>query len=109
MLHTWRLCVPGLLLLLLAVPRLTAQFPAVPLATFTGTVHDMDGKTLTVEDAEAKTLHFFCTHKTRYFDGPKKIKGSDIKPGDRVSVESKAAPDGELEAVNVRREHRKSP
>ena len=102
-------CLPGLLLSLIAAPPVMAQFPAVPLATFTGTVHDMDGKTLTVEDADAKALHFFCTHKTRYFDGSKKIKGSDIKPGDHVSVESKTAPDGELEAVNVRREHPKSP
>ena len=100
------LCVAGLALLLTAAP-LGAQYP-VPLATFTGTVHAMDGKTLAVEDADAKTLQFFCTHKTRYFDGAKKIKGSDIKPGDVVSVESKAALDGELEAVNVRREHPKS-
>src|SRR6266404_8666549 len=102
-------CLPGLLLALIAAPPVKAQFPAVPLATFTGTVHDMDGKTLTVEDADAKTLHFFCTHKTRYFDGSKKIKGSDIKPGGRVSVESKTAPDGELEAVSVRLEHPRSP
>ena len=103
-----RLCVSGLLLLRIAALPALAQFP-VPLATFTGTVHAMDGKTLVVEDADAKTLPFFCTHKTRYFDGSKKIKSSDIKPGDRVSVESKPARDGELEAVNVRREHPKSP
>jgi len=103
-----RLCVLGLLLWLTAAPPAAAQFP-VPLATFTGTVHAMDGKTLTVEDANEKILPFFCTHKTRYFDGSKKIKASDIKPGDRVSVESKPARDGELEAVNVRREHPKSP
>ena len=103
------LCVSGLLLSLIAVPPVAAQLPAVPLATFTGTVHDMDGKTLTVEDADAKSLHFFCTHRTRYFDGSKRIKGSDIRPGARVSVESKTARDGELEAVNVRLEHPKSP
>ena len=102
------LCASGFLLWLMA-PSAAAQFPTVPLATFSGTVHDMNGKTLTVEDEDAKALHFFCTHKTRYFDGTKKIKGSDIRPGDRVSVESKTAPDGELEAVNVRREHPKSP
>jgi hypothetical protein len=103
-----RLCVPGLLLLLIAELPAAAQYPA-PLATFTGTVHAMDGKTLSVEDADGKTLPFFCTHKTRYFDGSKKIKASDIQPGNRVSVESKPARDGELEAVNVRREHSISP
>jgi hypothetical protein len=86
-----------------------AQLPALPLATFSGKVHDMDGKTLTVEDADGKTLHFYCTHRTRYFDASKKIKASDIQPGDRVSVESKPARDGELEAVNVRLERPKSP
>ena len=103
-----RLCLSGLILLGIATAPAGAQYP-VPLATFTGTVHSMDGKTLAVEDAESKTLPFFCTHKTRYFDGSKRIKASDIKPGDRVSVESKPARDGELEAVNVRREHPKSP
>jgi hypothetical protein len=103
-----RLCLPGLLVWMIAALPAAAQGP-LPLATFTGTVHAMDGKTLAVEDADAKTLPFFCTHKTRYFDGAKKIKASDIKPGDRVSVESKPARDGELEAVNVRREHPKSP
>ena len=43
------LCLPGLLLSLTTAPPVTAQRPAVPLATFTGTAHDMDGKTLTVE------------------------------------------------------------
>ena len=43
-----RLCLPGLLLSLVAALPVGAQFPAVPLATFTGTVHDIDGKTLTV-------------------------------------------------------------
>ena len=103
-----RLCLLGLLLLGIATAPAAAQYP-LPLATFAGTVHSMDGKTLAVEDADGKTLPFFCTHKTRYFEGSRKIKGSDIKPGDRVSVESKPARDGELEAVNVRREHPKSP
>ena len=48
------LCVAGLALLLTSAP-LSAQYP-VPLATFTGTVHSMDGKTLAVEDADGKTL-----------------------------------------------------
>lgn len=101
--------VPGLLLSLITALPVAAQRAAVPLATFTGTVHDMDGKTLTVEDADGKTLHFFCSHKTRYFDGSKQIKSSDIKPGDQVSVESKTRLNGEPEAVNVRREHPRSP
>jgi len=96
---------PGLAVLLAAVV-LAAQFQQ-PLATFTGTVREMDGKTLTLEVDESNPLPFVCTHKTRYYDGSKKIKASDIKPGDRVSIDTKRYPDGELEAINVRLEHKK--
>jgi hypothetical protein len=78
-----------------------------PLATFTGAVQEISGKTIALRDTDSNTLQFVCTHKTRYFDGAKKIKASDIKPGDRVSIETKRFPDGELEAINVRRERRK--
>jgi hypothetical protein len=100
-----RACLRGLAALLAAVV-LAAQFQQ-PLATFIGTVREMDGKTLTLEVEESNPLPFVCTHKTRYYDGNKKIKASDIKPGERVSIDSKRYPDGELEAINVRLEHKK--
>ncbi len=100
-----RACVPVLAVLLAAV----ALYPQVqqPLATFTGTVQEMDGKTLTLEVEGSNPLPFVCTHKTRYYDGTKRIKASDIKPGDHVSIDSKRYPDGELEAINIRLEHKK--
>jgi hypothetical protein len=91
---------------LLAAVVLAAQLQQ-PLATFTGTVQEMDGKTLILEVEDSNPLPFVCTHKTRYYDGNKKIKASDIKPGDRVSIDTKRYPDGELEAINVRLEHKK--
>jgi hypothetical protein len=87
-------------LLVLLLPAQMEQ----PLATFSGVVQEIDGKKIALEDADGNTLQFVLTHKTRYFAGGKKIKASDIKPGDRVSIETKRFPDGELEAINVRLE-----
>ncbi len=101
-------CVLALLLLLVARSPAPAQMER-PLATFSGAVQDIDGKTLTLQDADTNALHFVCTRKTRYYDGKQKIRASDIKPGDRVSIETKRFPDGELEAINVRLERPKSP
>ena len=88
-------------LLILLLP---AQILQQPLATFIGVVQAIGEKKIDLQDAEGNTLPFVLTHKTRYFAGSKKIKASDIKPGDRVSIETKRFPDGELEAINVRLE-----
>ena len=94
------------LLILITWAPLPAQIQQ-PLATFSGVVQQIDGKTISLLDTDSNTLQFVCTHKTRYFDGTKKTKASDIKPGDRVSIETKRFPDGELEAINVRLERKK--
>lgn len=88
-------------LLILLLP---AQILEQPLATFSGVVQKIDEKKIDLEDAEGNTLPFVLTHKTRYFAGGKKIRASAIKPGDRVSIETKRFPDGELAAINVRLE-----
>jgi hypothetical protein len=75
-----------------------------PLATFKGTVQEIDKKALTVEEADSNTLQFVCSRKTHYYNGTKEIKASTLKPGDRVTVETKRFRDGELEAINVRLE-----
>jgi hypothetical protein len=96
------------MLIFLAVWEPSVAQMEQPLATFSGAVQQMDGKTIALLDStDANTLQFVCTHKTRYFDGTKRIKASDIRPGDRVSIETKRFPDGELEAINVRRERKK--
>ena len=79
-----------------------------PLATFTGAVQDIDKKILRIKSEDANTLQFVCDRKTQYFDGDKKIKITDIKPGDHVSVESKRFRNGELEAIHVRLERPKA-
>jgi hypothetical protein len=86
-----------------------ATAPNVPLATFTGAVQNIDKKKLTLQDPDSKTLQFVCSRKTQYYDGDKKIKSSDIKPGDQVTVETKRFADGEMEAINVHIERPKAP
>jgi hypothetical protein len=72
------------------------------LPSFTGIVRGSDKKLLLLEQADQNTMQFFCTGKTHYFDGAKKIKASQIQIGDRVLVEARLGPDGKPEAVNVR-------
>ena len=86
---------------------LPAQIMEQPLATFSGVVQEIDAKRITLQDNDSNTLQFVCTRKTRYFAGAKRAKAADIKPGDRVSIETKRFPDGELEAINVRLEPKK--
>ena len=86
-----------------------ATVPNEPLATFTGAVQTVDKKRLTLQDVDSNTLQFVCSRKTQYYDGDKKIKSSAIKPGDRVTIETKRFADGEMEAINVRIEHAKAP
>ena len=83
----------------------TSKDGALP--SFAGTVRGVDSKGLTLERPDENTLEFNCSKKTKFFDGTKKIKAADLKPGDRVSVEAKRAIDGSLDAVNVRLEHEK--
>ena len=93
-------------------PRMGKAAPGAvgeePLATFTGAVQDIDKKILRIKSEDANTLQFVCDHKTQFFDGDKKIKVTDIKPGDQVSVETKRFRNGELEAIHVRLQHAKT-
>ena len=87
---------------------LGTTIPTEPLASFTGAVENIDKKKITVQESESNTLQFVCSRKTQYYDGDKKIKLSDVKPGDRVTVETKRLADGEMEAINVHIEHPKA-
>ena len=74
-----------------------------PLASFAGTVRHIDATTLTLARQDEDDIEISCTHKTHYFDGQRKIGRDRIKPGDRVSVETKLDLYLKPEAVNVRR------
>ena len=79
-----------------------AQEVQPPLATFTGTVRQITSTTLTLARPDQDDLDISCTHKTRYHHGTQKIKREKIKPGDRVSVETKLDLYLKPEAVAVR-------
>lgn len=79
-----------------------------PLPSFDGTVRGIDSKLLTLERPDSNTIEFYCSKKTKFYDGSKKLKASAIKAGDKVLVEARRAPDGSLDAVNIRLDHKKS-
>jgi hypothetical protein len=76
-------------------------YPQDLLATFLGVVRTNNGKLIRIEDVDKKILEFHATHKTEYYDGDQKIKASEIKAGEQVSIDAKQFPDGELEPVTV--------
>jgi hypothetical protein len=79
-----------------------AQQVEQPLASFTGTVREINSTTLTLARPDEDDLDISCTRNTHYYDGAQKIKREKIKPGDRVSVETKLDLYLKPEAVNVR-------
>jgi hypothetical protein len=79
------------------------------LPTFRGIVRGVGRKVLLIEKSDTNTLEFYCSRKTRYYDGSRQVRVSRVKPGDRVSVDAKLGPDGELEAVNVRLDRQEHP
>lgn len=78
------------------------QEAPAPLASFSGTVRQIGAGSLTLARPDQDDLEILCTRKTRYYAGARKIKREDIKPGDRVSVETKLDPLLKPEAVTIR-------
>jgi len=91
-----------LILLCAATVAARAQTVPVPPAVFTGTVKHIDSGTLTLTIPDQDDVEIACTHKTRYYSGSQKVKRSDIKPNDRVTVETKLDLYLKPEAVSVR-------
>jgi hypothetical protein len=79
-----------------------AQQVVLPLASFTGTVKQIDSATLTLARPDQDDFDISCTHNTHYYSGSQKIKREKIKPGDRVTVDTKLNLYLRPEAVNVR-------
>jgi hypothetical protein len=77
-----------------------------PMPAFIGKVSDVSDKRVTLEIEGGNLMEFTRTRKTEYYDGKEKIKGSVIKAGDRVTIETRKAPDGTLDAVIVRLERK---
>lgn len=61
----------------------------VPLATFSGVVHGVSDKRITIENAEGNLVDFDIDHKTRVFRDKKQIHASDLATGDLVTIEAR--------------------
>jgi len=90
------------LILALCAACLAVWAQEQPLASFTGTVRQINSTTLTLVRPDQDDLDISCTRGTHYYAGAQKIKREKIKPGDRVSVETKLDLYLKPEAVNVR-------
>ena len=72
------------------------------LPAFPGTARVVNAKALHLEMHDGNVMVFRCTKKTAWLDGEKKIKAEAVKEGEMLVVEGKKAPDGSMDAVNVR-------
>ena len=68
---------------------IAAQTPRIPPATFSGTVHGISSKQITIETAEGNLLDFDINRKTRILRGKKQITESDLETGDQVTIDAR--------------------
>jgi hypothetical protein len=66
-----------------------AQTPRLPPATFSGTVHGISSKQITIETAEGNLLDFDINRKTKVLRGKKQIAASDLDTGDHVTIDAR--------------------
>jgi len=76
-------------LLVISDAALAAQAQKVPLATFTGAVHGVSKKSITIQNEEGNLVDFEINGKTRVMSGKKEIRSDDLKTGDLVSIEAR--------------------
>ncbi len=84
-----------------AGPQLGAPGTEPP-GSFAGTIDEATKKSIRVEFADGNGLNFYCSSKTQIMDGDKKLKCADLQRGQHVTVESKHARGGTLDAVKVK-------
>ncbi len=88
---------------LIALLALTAMLPAaeVPLASFTGIVHGISKKQITIENADGNLIDFDINRKTKVLRGKTEIKPDDIMSGDEVTIEARQVMEKFLIAVII--------
>ena len=78
-----------LLVTLLGALLIGAQTVRVPPATFSGTVHGVSSKQITIETAEGNLLDFDINRKTKIMRGKKQIAPSDLGTSDTVTIDAR--------------------
>jgi len=74
---------------LLTAFLISAQTAHVPPATFSGTVHGVSNKQITIETSEGNLLDFDINRKTKIMRGKKQIAASDLDTGDTVTIDAR--------------------
>jgi len=64
----------------------------IPPVTFSGAVHGVSKKHITVETAEGNLLDFDITGKTHVLRGKSKIEPESLQAGESVKIEAKQEP-----------------
>ena len=80
---------------------LFAQQAKIPLANFSGTVHGVSNKRITIENADGNLLDFDIDHKTKVFRAKKEIHATDLATGDVVTIEARQVMAQFLIAVTI--------
>ena len=88
-----------LLSLVLAAGLLIGQ--KIPPATFSGTVHGVSSKQVTIENADGNLLDFEINRKTRILRGKKQIGASELETGDTVTIEAREEMGRFLVAITI--------
>lgn len=68
---------------------ISAQTAHVPPATFSGTVHGVSNKQITIETSEGNLLDFDINRKTKIMRGKKQIAAGDLDTGDTVTIDAR--------------------
>jgi len=74
---------------LLTAFLISAQTAHVPPGTFSGTVHGVSNKQITIETSEGNLLDFDINRKTKIMRGKKQIAASDLDTGDTVTIDAR--------------------
>jgi Cu/Ag efflux protein CusF len=74
---------------LLIAGLLEGQQVALPVATFSGTVHGVSSKKITIENSDGNLVDFDVNRKTRVMRGKKEISISNLATGDSVTIEAR--------------------
>jgi Cu/Ag efflux protein CusF len=74
---------------LLIAGLLAGQQVALPVATFSGTVHGVSSKKITIENSDGNLVDFDVNRKTRVMRGKKEISVSNLATGDSVTIEAR--------------------
>jgi hypothetical protein len=73
----------------------------IPPATFTGTVHGVSKKQITIENEDGNLLDFDINRKTRVMRGKTQISVADLESGEPVSIDARQEMGRFLVAVSV--------